>query len=195
MSWPELAAVATGALCVYLVVRQHIANFPVGIANNVFYFSVFWQVGLYADAGLQVVYVFLASYGWWWWLRGGPGRTVLTVSRTPHGEGIVLTLIGITSTVALVALLSTTTDSTVPFWDALTTVLSLQATYLLSRKRFENWLVWITADILYIGLYAYKELYLTSVLYVGFLALCVLGLRRWRRDPALQPVAQPSVPV
>lgn len=166
----------------YLVVRQHVANFPVGIANNVFFFVLFWRVGLYADAGLQVVYVALALYGWWWWLHGGPDRTALRVTRTPLAEGVVVGLLGAVATVALTAFLAGSTDSTVPFWDALTTVLSLQATWLLSRKRLENWYVWIVADVLYVVLYAYKDLHLTAVLYAGFLALCVAGLVHWRRS-------------
>lgn len=183
MSWTEIAGFATGALCVYLVVRQHIANFPVGIANNVFFIVLFWQVGLYADAGLQIVYISLALYGWWWWLHGGPQRTALTVTRTPAREAATVAVIGAVATVALTAFLNGATDSDVAFWDAITTVLSLQATYLLTRKRLESWWVWITADLIYIALYAYKELYLTAVLYTGFLALCIAGLIQWQREP------------
>lgn len=193
MDWTEVAGFATGALCVYLTVRQHVANFPVGIANNAFFFVLFWRVGLYADAGLQVVYVALAAYGWWWWLHGGPGRSALSVTRTPLREGAVVAGLGVAATVGLTAFLVATTDSSVPFWDALTTVLSLQATWLLSRKRLENWWVWITADVLYVVLYAYKDLHLTAVLYAGFLALCVAGLLQWRRSLAAPaPVLAPA---
>lgn len=192
MDWTEVAGFVTGALCVALVVRQHILNFPVGIANNVFFIVLFVQVGLYADAGLQLVYIALAVYGWWAWLRGGPSRTALAVSHAPRTELLALLALGIASTAGLMWLLGATTDSTVPFWDALTTVLSLVATYLMSRKRLQNWHVWITADVIYVALYAYKGLVLTAVLYAGFLALCVLGLVQWRRSmravPAVLPV-------
>ncbi len=67
-----------------------------------------------------------------------------------------------------------------PFWDALTTALSLCAQWLLNRKRLENWYVWIAADLIYIPLYAYKGLYLTSVLYATFLLMCLAGLSHWR---------------
>ncbi|MCW2778894.1 MAG: nicotinamide mononucleotide transporter [Frankiales bacterium] len=194
MDWTEVLGFATGALCVLLTVRQHVANFPIGIANNVFFFVLFERVGLYADAGLQVVYVVLAAHGWWWWLRGGPGRTAAVVTRTPLREGVVLAVVGAVGTAALTAFLAATTDSSVPFWDALTTVLSLQATWLLNRKRLENWWVWITADLLYVVLYAVKDLRLTSVLYAGFLALCVAGLVQWRRS-LVAPVAGQPVPV
>jgi nicotinamide mononucleotide transporter len=93
-------------------------------------------------------------------------------------------------TYALTLLLSGATDSTVPFWDALTTSLSLMATYGQCRKRVESWWLWIAADLVYIPLYAYKELYLTSLLYVGFLTLCLIGLRGWSRD--LTPERRPA---
>ena len=80
----------------------------------------------------------------------------------------------------MTSLLTRVNDSA-PFWDALTTVLSLIAQFMLTRKLFENWFVWITADVIYVGLYIYKDLYLTSILYAIFLAMCVAGAIQWRR--------------
>ncbi|MGW7319189.1 nicotinamide riboside transporter PnuC [Streptomyces sp. NPDC054854] len=182
-SWTEILGFATGAVCVWLVARQHIANWPVGIANNLFFIVLFTQAGLYADAGLQIVFIALAAYGWWSWTHGGgPGTTgALPVRRTTRAEWAWLLVAGAVGTAALTLLLDRATDSTVPFWDALTTGLSLMATYGQCRKRLESWWLWIAADLVYIPLYAYKGLYLTSVLYVGFLALCVAGLIGWRR--------------
>ncbi|MCJ0874910.1 nicotinamide riboside transporter PnuC [Streptomyces sp. AP-93] len=75
-SWTEILGFVTGAVCVWLVARQHIANWPIGIANNVFFIVLFAQGGLYADAGLQIVFIALAAYGWWSWTHGGgPGAT------------------------------------------------------------------------------------------------------------------------
>ncbi|MEV0647405.1 nicotinamide riboside transporter PnuC [Phytomonospora sp. NPDC050363] len=183
VSWTEVLGFGSGALCVWLVARQHIANWPTGIANNVFFILLFTQSGLYADAGLQVVFIALAAYGWWTWARGGgPTTDRLPVRRTTRVEWYALTAAGAAGLLGLTLLLSRATDSTVPFWDALTTVLSLMATYGQCRKRVESWWLWIAADIVYIPLYAYKGLYLTSILYVGFMALCVVGLRGWRRD-------------
>lgn len=188
VSWTEVLGFGSGALCVWLVVRQHLANWPVGIANNLFFVLLFAQSGLYADAGLQIVFIALAAYGWWTWTHGGgPGTSVLPVRGTPRAEGAWLLAAGAVGTLALTLLLSRATDSTVPFWDALTTSLSLMATYGQSRKRVESWWLWIAADLVYIPLYAHKGLYLTSLLYVGFLGLCVAGLRSWRRDMAAGP--------
>ncbi|MEU6758474.1 nicotinamide riboside transporter PnuC [Streptomyces sp. NPDC046685] len=183
MSWTEVLGFVTGALCVWLVARQHIANWPIGIANNVFFIVLFAQAGLYADAGLQIVFIALAAYGWWSWTHGGgPGTTgALPVRRTTRTEWAWLAAAGAVGVLALTLLLSRATDSTVPFWDALTTGLSLAATYGQCRKLVESWWLWIAADLIYIPLYVYKGLHLTALLYVGFLALCVAGLAGWRR--------------
>ncbi|MFF5976380.1 nicotinamide riboside transporter PnuC [Streptomyces sp. NPDC012769] len=191
VSWTEVLGFGSGALCVWLVARQHLANWPIGIANNVFFVLLFTQSGLYADAGLQIVFIALAAYGWWTWTHGGgPGSATqaLPVRRTSRTEWTWLIAAGAVGTLALTLLLDRATDSNVPFWDALTTALSLMATYGQCRKRLECWWLWIAADVVYVPLYAYKELYLTSVLYVGFMALCVIGLRGWHRDIASRPL-------
>ena len=185
VSWTEVLGFGSGALCVWLVARQHLANWPIGIANNLFFVLLFTQAGLYADAGLQLVFIALAAYGWWTWTHGGgPGSDALPVRRTSRTEWTWLLAAGAVGTLALTLLLDRATDSTVPFWDALTTALSLMATYGQCRKRLESWWLWIAADVVYVPLYAHKDLYLTSLLYVGFMTLCVLGLRSWTRDLA-----------
>lgn len=187
-SWAELLGFATGILTVWLVARQHVWNWPIGVANVVLLGLVFLAVGLYADAALQVIYVILGLYGWWQWLYGGAGRTRLTVRRTGRAEWAVLAGSGIVTVAALTFALAAWTDSTVPFWDALTTALSLVATYGQTRKLVESWWLWIAADLIYIPLYAYKSLYLTSALYVIFLALCVSGLLAWRSELTVRRV-------
>ncbi|MFD8492243.1 nicotinamide riboside transporter PnuC [Amycolatopsis sp. NPDC059657] len=185
----ELIGAVTGVWCVWLVARQNLWNWPIGIANNLAFLLLFTTAGLYADAGLQVVYVALALYGWWNWLFGGKDRGTLPVRLTRSGEWIGLAAGGVAGTVGLWALLAHATDSTVPWWDAATTVLSLLATYGQTRKLLESWWFWIAADVLYIPLYGYKGLWVTAVVYVIFLCLCVNGLISWRRALAKEPVA------
>ncbi len=177
----ELLGFATGLLCVWLVVRQHIANWPVGIVNVALLMVTFWTAGLYADAGLQVVYVLLGIYGWWQW-HTGAGRDPLPVRRTTRTEWLALALAGVLLSAGLYLLLDRVLDSTVPAADAVTTMLSLLATYGQSRKLLESWWLWIAADVIYVPLYASKHLYLTTVLYLVFLALCGAGLRSWLAD-------------
>ncbi|MFC4605820.1 nicotinamide riboside transporter PnuC [Rhodococcus kronopolitis] len=188
-SWAEVLGFVTGAVCVWLVGRQSAWNWPIGIANNLVWILLFATAGLYADSGLQVVYIALAVWGWSNWVRGTAGD-VLPVTGTSAAEWARLAAAGAVGTAALTVLLETATSSTVPFWDAVTTVLSLLATWGQATKRWESWLLWIAADLIYIPLYWHKGLTLTALLYTGFLLLCVRGLLAWRRsrvtaEPAL----------
>jgi len=183
-SWAELGGFVTGAASVALAARASIWTWPVGIANGLFWLALFLANGLYADSALQVVYIALGVYGTWHWLRGGPQRADdLPVSRVPPQTGLVV--VG-ASGVAIVLgtwLLATRTNSTVPFLDVETTVVSLAATFLLTRKHIENWPAWIVGvNVPYIGLYLGKGLALTAILQLVFIALSVVGWARWRRE-------------
>lgn len=182
--WPiaviEVLGFVTGGICVWLVVREHVWNWPIGIASNVVFLVMFWRARLFADAGLQVVYMILGIYGWANWLRGGAARTQLTISRTPVGQWLVVAATIPAATLALRAALIAANGSA-PLLDALTTVLSLTAQYMLCRKQLEHWLLWIVADLIYIPLYFARDLPLTAVLYAIFLLMCLVGWRDWKR--------------
>jgi nicotinamide mononucleotide transporter len=187
-SWAEVLGFATGLVTVWLLVRQHILNWPLGILNVLLLMLVFWSAGLYADAVLQVVYVLLGLYGWWAWLYGGERHTALVVRDTTPTEWLGLAVAGVLLTGGLWLFLDRLTGSTVPLADAVTTALSLLATYGQTRKLVQSWWLWIAADLIYIPLYAYKQLWLTAILYVAFLTLCVVGLRAWRTARRSEPV-------
>ncbi len=181
ITWAELFGDVTGALCVWLVARQHISSWPVGLVNNALFFLLFWTAKLYADASLQVVFAILALYGWWvWW--SGQGGAPLPVRRTRPAEWAWLAVGVVFATAILGLLLDRYTDSPVPWWDATVTALSLAATYGQARKLLESWWLWIAVDVLSIPLYAIRGLYPTAALYGVFLVLCVVGLRAWARD-------------
>ncbi|GAA2137319.1 nicotinamide riboside transporter PnuC [Kitasatospora kazusensis] len=190
VSWAELLGFATGAVGVWLTVRARIWNFPVGIANNLFFLVLFWSARLYADAALQVVFLALGVHGWWQWLRGGERRSARALRRADPRTLAVLSALVVPVTWGLTVVLGHAQDSS-PFWDALTTALSLAAQWLLNTKQFENWYFWIAADLVYIPLYFAKKLDLTGLVYLLFLGLCLVGLRAWRRELA-GPAERPS---
>lgn len=177
----EVFGFLTGAACVALLVRQNIWNWPLGIANNLVFILLFYRTGLYADVGLQAFYVAISIYGWWSWLHGGRDHGALTVSRIPPLPALLLVLAMATTTAALAWLLRHFTNSTVPVLDSLITALSLAAQFMMTRKWLENWLVWIAANCISVGLLIYKGLYVTSGLYLVYQVLCVLGWVAWRR--------------
>lgn len=176
----ETLGFVSGAWCVWLTVLASIWNWPLGIANSALFLVVFLRVRLFADSGLQVVYIVLGFLGWYWWLHGGELRSRLRVRHSGVLEAALVGLAVAAATAGMTVYLRSIDDSA-PFLDALTTSLSLGAQYLLTRKFLENWYLWITADAVYIGLYAWRGLYLTSALYVIFATMCVMGLREWRR--------------
>lgn len=182
LSWLEVWGFITGAGCVWLQVKENAWNWPIGIVNNIVYVIVFYRSGLFADAGLQVVFIIISVYGWWAWLRGGEHHTQLRVSRTSSRQAALLTVLTLAGTIAIWWLLRTYTPSSVPWGDSITAALSLTATYMLSRKMLENWIIWNMANVIYMGLYIYKHLYLTMLLYVVFFGMCAAGFLRWQKE-------------
>lgn len=182
MSYIEIAAVVFGVISVYLSVRQNIWNWATGIINVTLYIFVFYEAKLYADMGLQVVYVVLSFYGWYNWLYGGKDQAQLFVSKTNRSVGAILLLITICGSFLLGQLLHRQTDASLPFLDSMTTSVSLAAQWMMTRKLLESWLVWIAVDIVYIGMFIYKSLPLTAGLYAIFLLLAVKGFYEWRKS-------------
>jgi|SRR5687767_985894 len=181
MSSLEIVAALFGVVSVSLSVRQNIWSWPTAIVNVGLYIFVFYDSKLYADTGLQVIYVVLNAYGWYHWLYGGKNRTELPVTRTPVRVGVLLSGIVVAGTALIGTLLIRNTDASLPYLDALTTSTSLVAQWMMTRKLLENWLVWVAVDVVYIGMYINKSLYVTAVLYFVFLLLSIMGFIQWRR--------------
>ena len=182
MSRLELLAAIVGAISVWLSVRQNILSWPTAIVNVLLYVLVFREARLYADMGLQVIYAILSVYGWYEWLHGGENRTELHVTRTGPRLGLILAAIAAAGAVALGVLLRSATDAALPFMDSFLSSTSLVAQWMMTRKKLENWLVWIAVDVLYVGMFIFKGLYLTAGLYAVFLGLAVAGWIDWRRS-------------
>lgn len=178
-SWLEAVSFVTGAVCVWLVVKESPWNFPIAMVNVATFCVVFYQTRLYAAAGLQVVYFALAAMGWWMWLYGGRDRRPLRVSRAPATElWVILALVAI-STYVLSHLLAAA-GGKFSHVDALTTSMSFGSQWLLNRKRLENWLGWIAVDIIYVPFYFSSGLALTAILYAVYLTMAILGWRAWK---------------
>lgn len=189
----EAVSVVTGAVCVWLTVRENVWNFPLGLANVATFCVVFFTARLYADAGLQVVYFVLGLAGWYLWLHGGERGTALRVSRVGRAETALVAAAGVVLTLLLWRVLHHVGGSA-SFFDALTTSISLCAQWMLNRKYVENWHAWLAADLVYVPLYIWKGLYLTAGLYAVFLVMALLGLIRWRATwrAAGEPVPRPA---
>ncbi len=181
----EMLGAATGFLSVWLMARQSVWGWPVGIVCVSSYAWVFFQSRLYANMALQFVFAALQLYGWAHWLRGtGARHDALPVTRLPGRAAALWALAGAGASLALGAYMSARTDASNPWPDATLTSFSLVAQWLQARKTLECWIIWILVDVGYIGLFLSQRLHLTAVLYALFLVLCVSALREWRRPEA-----------
>ena len=180
MSPLEVAAFIVSVLGVWLTTARSLWNYPFSLLSVALYGLIFFQVKLYADMALQGIFALTLLYGLSEWLRGrGPSGEV-EVTRIQATELVLSLILGAAVAVALGFALQTHTDASLPWADSLLLAGSLIGSVWAARRRRESWWVWIIVDVLYVGVYLRKELYLTSVLYAAFVVLAVLGLRRWR---------------
>lgn len=182
MSIIELIGVIAGVIGVWLAARQSVLTWPVSIVSVAMYVIVFYKARLYADMGLNAFYLVTSFYGWYVWLYGGKGHSERKVSRVSRKEMLVLTALGVVFTLSLGYFLENYTNADLSYTDSATTAISLIGYWMMAKKQLENWLVWLVVDVLYVGVYFYKELYLTSGLFFVFLILSVIGYFDWVKD-------------
>ncbi|MCG2583272.1 nicotinamide riboside transporter PnuC [Massilia sp. TS11] len=178
----ELVAFVLALATVALNIRQVHWAWLFAILSSLLYGVVFYDARLYGDMGLQGVFAAVSVWGWYQWLRGGPQQDTLPVSALDR-RGMALSVgAWLLGYVLLAAFLARFTNTDVPHIDGFLTAGSLVGQVLLSRKKIENWHTWIVVDVLYVGLYVYKHLALTAILYGVFVVLAVAGLRAWRKE-------------
>lgn len=182
MSWIEWAAAVITLVSVILSAIENIWSWPTAIIGVGIYVYVFWSVQLYADMGLQFVYIAISIYGWYHWLYGGARHSELRVSRASPLANILSTAIATLFAFALGAFLQKMTDASLPYADASLSAFSLLAQWQMTRKYLLNWIIWIIVDVFYVAMFIVKELYVTAGLYVVFIGVCTMGFIEWRRS-------------
>lgn len=175
----EVLGAVFGFLAVYFTIRQNILCWYFGLVQVTLYCFVFYTSKLYSDMMLHIIYIFLQFFGWYSWKYGGTNQSKLRVkSITKATLWIVVTVLG---TLILGYMMQLNTDASFPYADAFTTVASLVAQYLMIKKVLGSWLFWIVVDIVAIGIYAYKGLYFTTILYAVFLVMAIIGYFEWKK--------------
>ncbi|HMM84318.1 nicotinamide riboside transporter PnuC [Azohydromonas sp.] len=189
VAWAEVVAFV---LAVWMVVCNWRVNplaWPLAMASSALYGLLFADHRLYGEASLQLVFIAVAVWGWWQWVRGtGDDGRALRVRHLDrrHLAGVVAFVL--VAWPLLGVFLDRFTDSDVPFFDALPTVGSLAGQWLLGRKYVENWPAWIGVNVVSVGLFAWKGLWLTVLLYALFVVMATIGWRTWRRRARAQAV-------
>ena len=180
----QIVGVVLGLLYLWLEYKANIWLWVVGLVMPIVHGALYFHSGLYADFSMQLYYIAAGIYGLIVWSRGAKKRgdkSELKISSTPLVVWVVIVGVYALLHGAIYLFLVKCTDSTVPFWDSLTTALCIVAYWLLSRKYVEQWLVWLVVDVITVGLYLYKDIPLTAGLYALYSALAIAGYVRWRR--------------
>lgn len=180
----EVLGTVFGLLYILLSIKQNVWCWPTGLLSSVFYIVVFFSAKFYADMSLQFYYVFISIYGWYHWVSGGNKNQnkTLEVTQTSIKLGIILFIINAGLLGLISFILVNYTDSEIPYWDAFTTAASIVATWMLAQKKIEHWIIWIIVDIVSLGLYLYKGLYATVVLFAVYTILAFIGYIQWKKD-------------
>ena len=178
----EVVGVITGLLCVYLAARNNIWNWSFAIVSVGIYIFIFWDSKLYADMGLQFYFMAMNIYGWYFWSRKPKTEAKTPVLKITRTEVLLSIAAVIVFTGLLGILLKKNTDAAFPFIDSFCTACSLVAQVFLARKVLENWLIWIFVDIIYVGVYSFKHLNLTALMYAIYIAIALMGYLDWRKD-------------
>lgn len=180
----EVLGAILGLLYIFFSIRQHILTWPTGLLTSLLYTVVFFQSGFYADMGLQVYYVIISIYGWYYWLKGSKKEKQeeqVPVTKMPGQLFLKSILATIVIYVLILFVLIRFTNSTVPIMDSLTTALSITATWMLAKKYIEHWLIWIFVDLVSAGLYIYKGLWPTVILFLVYTLMAILGYFEWKK--------------
>ena len=208
-NWIEIFGALSGIIYVFLEIRQNIWLWPVGIVTSAVYIVVFFASKFYADMSLQEYYLIMSCIGWYWWVKGsghgsqssghgaqgaghraqgeehgaqGAGSGGLQVTRLRPLTGLVLAAVFILSYTGIWFILSRFTDSPVPGWDSFITSLSAIATWMLARKIYEHWYLWIAANAASVMIFVVRGLYPTVILYAVYLVMSFAGLKVWKRS-------------
>jgi len=192
----EIVAVIFTLACVYFTIKNNVIAWPLGIVGVSAYLWLFVQINLYAEVITQIVFLGQSFFGWYNWakLKNKPAAPItkyfdvfngrFQLSKTQIGIHMVM-IIGIITWWVFALIMGLYEfgyigEPSIPLIDSLTTAISLVANYYLAKRFIENWYLWIAVDVMYVGVFFYKEVYLTAGLYLLFFFMAIQGYRKWK---------------
>ncbi|MDQ8040086.1 MAG: nicotinamide riboside transporter PnuC [Cellulomonas sp.] len=174
----EISAFIIGLLNIYFATKASFWNRFFGTITVILYMFIFFNAKLYADTGLQVVFLMFQFYGIYQWLYGSKGKPLSIQLGSKYIYYPILAASTILFAI-ITFILKNYTDSLTTYADALVTACSLVAPWMMSKKYLQHWILWIFVDSISIVLDVFKVLYLTVFLYFIFLVLCIKGYNNW----------------
>jgi nicotinamide mononucleotide transporter len=177
----EFVGLIIGLLYLYLEYKANIWLWPVGVIMPLVYIVIFYQSKFYADMGIYIYYFFVSIYGWYIWSKSLKQTDEIMISHLPRRYLVKLATIFLITFAVIAFVLIRFTDSPVPYGDSFTTSLSILAMWMLAHKYIEQWLLWIVVNIVSTGLYFWKGLDTTAVLFIVYSIIPVFGYFKWKK--------------
>jgi len=188
MNWIEMFAALLGIISVWYARKENILVFPFGIANVLIYIYICFTARLYANAGINAVYLISNIYGWYMWARTDENNESLQITRNTLKQNVwswvSVVVVYVTAFFVLREANKTDPDylhSYLPYIDSFNTSFFLVATILMAVKKAENWVFWIIGDLVSIPIFISQGLYFTGIQYTVFLVLAILGWIEWKK--------------
>ncbi len=181
-NWIEIFGVISGFIYLILEIKEKTLMWLVGIISSFLFFFVFLDAKLYANLSLQIYYIIIGIYGWYYWEKGNKAKKQVETSSINTKQFLYLSMFSVIVFILYSYILTHYTDSQIPYFDSLTTTLSITASIMLARKILEQWILWIFVDTFSMILYAYQGLYLTIFLFAIFTILAVIGYLQWKKN-------------
>lgn len=185
----EIIGVVVGLVYLYLEYKASIHLWIVSIIMPAIYLYIFFRAGLYADVGINLYYLLIALYGWAAWRysfrlfgkKDNHLKEELQISHATRKDWLKAGVGYLAAQVAIAWALGRFTDSDVVIVDSFVAALSIVGMWMLARKVIEQWWVWFVVDIVSVGLFIYKDLYFTAILYLLYAVIAVFGYRKWNK--------------
>jgi nicotinamide mononucleotide transporter len=184
-NYSEILGFIFGVIYIIFSIRKSILLWPIGLISSAAYIAVFAKSTLYADMLLQVYYLLVSIYGWYFWLKGKSKvdlKVKIEISTISLFQWFIVILSTIFLTFCLYLPFKLYTNASNPLWDGFVTAGSVIATFMLARKLIEQWLIWIVVDFASSALFYYKKLYLTTILFIIYSVLAIIGYYKWKKD-------------
>lgn len=181
MSLFELIAVIVSVIAVVLTIKRHLWCWFFNFISYVLYTILFFQFKLYGETILQIFFMVVAVYGYMQWKKGFDEQHQIVISNILFPNFIYQIVMAFIVGIFFGAILAYFTDAAVPWLDAQLAAFSLLATYWSTKKYIKTWSLWVLVDIIYVGMFIYKALYLTAGLYAAFVILAAMGWMQWKK--------------
>jgi len=172
----ESAAVFFSILYVILAVKESILCWGAAAISVILYIYICYTAQLYPETGLQVFYLLMSFYGYHQWNKNDSTLKIQQWTTTKH---LLILLLGASLTFLMGFYFTIYTNAAMPLVDSFTTVFSVFATYMVTKKVLGNWLYWIVIDIVSVYLYFSRDLHLTSLLFIMYTVIAIFGYFSW----------------